>query len=140
MALDSNREVKFYTSQELIDIPADDNVKIYKGAFVGLNVSTGYARPLTAGDDFLGVAYAQADNTVAGHTAGGIRARLHQSVDIVHALSDVSSTDIGKVVYASDDDTLTLTAFGNSRVGRIVAIEGTGLVRVRCQPIASVTS
>jgi hypothetical protein len=137
MALSANREVKFYTSQELIDVPVDDNVNIYKGAFVGVNSSTGYARPLTAGDDFLGVAYAQADNTVSGHTAGGIDARLHQSIDVVHALSGVAATDIGSEVYASDDETLTLTSTSNTRIGRIVAIEGTNLVRVRCQPIAS---
>lgn len=140
MALSANRDVKFYSSQELIDIPVDDNVTIYKGAFVGLNATTGYARPLVAGDDFLGVAYGQADNTGSGHTAGGIRVRLHQSVDIVHALSGASSTDVGRVVYASDDETLTFTAAGNSRVGRIVAVEGTNLVRVRCQPIASLSS
>jgi 3D (Asp-Asp-Asp) domain-containing protein len=140
MALSSNRELKFYASQELIDVPVDDNVNIYKGAFVGANSSTGYARPLTADDDFLGVAYKQADNTVSGHTAGGITVRLHQSVDIVHTLSGVAATDIGSVVYASDDGTLTLTSTGNSRVGRIVAIEGTNLVRVRCHPIASLSS
>ncbi len=137
MALSSNREVKFYTSQELIEIAVDDDVNIYKGAFVGVNSSTGYARPLTAGDDFLGVAYKQADNTVTGHTAGGINVRLHQSIDIIHTLSGVSATDIGSVVYASDDGTLTLTSTDNTRIGRIVAIEGTDMARVRCQPIAS---
>jgi len=140
MALSANRELQFYASQELIEVPVDDNVDIYKGAFVGVNASTGYARPLTAGDDFLGVAYKQADNTVAGHTAGGIKVRLHQSIDIVHTLSGVANTDIGSVVYASDDGTLTLTSSGNSRIGRIVAIEGANLVRVRCQPVASLSS
>lgn len=140
MALSANRELKFYTSQELVDIPVDDNVNIYKGAFVGVNASTGYGRPLVAADDFLGVAYQQADNTASGHTAGGINVRLHQSIDIVHTLSGAAATDIGSAVYASDDGTLTLTSSGNSRVGRIVAIEGTNLVRVRCQPIASLSS
>ncbi len=137
MALSANRELQFYTSRELIDLPVDDNVNIYKGALVGLNASTGYARPLTAGDAFLGVAYAQADNTVSGHSAGGVAVRLHQDIDIIHVLSGVAQTNVGAVVYASDDGTLTLTASGNSRVGRIVAVEGTDLVRVRCQPIAS---
>lgn len=140
MALSSSRELKFYTSQELVDIPVDDDVNIYKGAFVGANSLTGYARPLTAGDEFLGVAYKQADNTVSGHSAAGIDVRLHQSIDIVHTLSGAAVTDIGSVVYASDDETLTLTSSGNTRVGRIVAIEGTDLVRVRCQPIASMSS
>jgi hypothetical protein len=137
MALTADRNVSFYVSQELIELPVDDNIVIYKGALVGRNRSTGYARGLVAGDEFLGVAYAQASNTATGHTAGGVRVRLHQAVDIVHALAGVVTADIGKDVFASADDTLTLTPTGNSRVGRIVAVEGSGVARVRCQPIAA---
>lgn len=135
MALSADREVKFYASAELIDLPVDDNVVIYKGALVGRNRATGYARPLVAGDEFLGVAYRQVDNTVAGHTAGGLRVRLHQALDIVHAVSGVVQGDIGRVVYASADDTLTLSSAGNSRIGRVVAVESTNVARVRCQPV-----
>lgn len=137
MALSANRDVKFYAGQELVEVGVDDNVRIFKGAFVGRNGSTGYARPLIAGDDFLGVAYAEADNTIAGHTAGGIRVRLHQHVDVVHALSGLANTDLGVEVYASDDGTLTKTSTDNSRIGRVAAIEAAGLARVRCQPKAS---
>ncbi|HRS28588.1 MAG TPA: hypothetical protein P5255_10005, partial [Phycisphaerae bacterium] len=77
MALVENRELAFYTSQELIDLPVDDNVKIFKGALVGRNRSTGFARGLVAGDEFLGIAYQEADNTGAGHAAGAVRVRLH---------------------------------------------------------------
>jgi hypothetical protein len=108
MALTTNRDLQFYAVQELIDLPVDDNVNIYKGGFVGRNRTTGFARPLTAGDEFLGVAYKQADNTIAGHSAGGVNVRLHQMIDIVHSLSGVANADIGKDVYASDDGTLTL--------------------------------
>lgn len=135
MALSENRELVFYTSQELIDLPVDDNVKIYKGAVVGRNRSTGYARGLVAGDEFLGVAYQEADNTGAGHTAGGVNVRLHQNVDVVHAVTGVVTGDIGRDVYASDDGTLTLAPAGNSRVGRVVAVEAANLARVRCRPI-----
>jgi len=136
MALTADREVQFYAAQELIDIPVDDNVVVYKGAFVGRNRSTGYARGLVAGDEFLGIAYRQADNTISGHSAGGITARLHQSIDIVHTLTGVATGDIGKDVYASDDGTLTLSPTGNSRIGRIVAVEATNTARVRCQPLS----
>jgi len=138
MALTADREVVFYASQELIDFPVDDNVKIYKGALVGRNRSTGYARSLVAGDEFLGLAYGQVDNTVSGHAAGGRNVRLHQSVDIVHALTGVTVADVGKDVYSSDENTLTLTAGGYTRIGRIVAVEGTNLARVRCQPVFQV--
>jgi hypothetical protein len=137
MALTANRELQFYAVQELIDLPVDDNVNIYKGAFVGRNRTTGLARPLVAGDEFLGVAYRQADNTIAGHAAGGINIRLHQAIDIVHTLSGVANADIGKDVYASDDSSLTLTPTGNSRVGRVVAADATNLARVRCKPVSS---
>lgn len=135
MALTANLELVFYATQELIELPVDDSASIYKGAFVGRNRSTGYMRPLTAGDEFVGVAYAAALNTASGHTAGGINVQLHQMVDIVHALTGVASADIGKDVYASDDGTLTLTPTGNSRIGRIVAVESSNMARVRCMPL-----
>jgi hypothetical protein len=139
MALSADRELEFFASQELVDIPVDDNLKIYKGAFVGRNRATGYARALVAGDELLGIAYRQVDNTVSGHSAGGVSVRLHQALDIVHTLTGVTQADIGKDVYASADDTLALTPLGNSRVGRIVAVDGTNLARVRCEPVAQVS-
>jgi len=139
MALSANRELSFFASQELIEVPVDDNIKVYKGALVGRNRSTGFARGLVAGDEFLGVAFRQADNTMVGHTAGGINVKLHQAVDIVHPLTGVANGDIGKDVYASDDETLTLSPGSNSRIGRVVAVEATNLARVRCQPVASLS-
>jgi uncharacterized protein YwlG (UPF0340 family) len=139
MALTTDRDLDFYASQELIDIPVDDNIKVYKGALVGRNRATGYARALVAGDEFLGIAYRRADNTAAGHTAGGVKVRLHQGIDSVHALTGVVNADIGKDVYASADDTLTLAPAGNSRIGRVVAVESTNVARVRCAPIAQVS-
>jgi len=135
MALTADRNVEFFASADLVDLPVNDNVKVYKGALVGRDRATGFARPLVAGDEFLGIAYRQADNTVAGHTAGGINVRLHQRVDIVHALPGVTNMDIGKDVYASHEDTLTLTPTGGSRVGRVVVVEGAGVARVRCEPV-----
>jgi hypothetical protein len=139
MALTADRNVDFFASQELVDLPVKDNVCIYKGALVGRERASGYARPLVAGDDFLGVAYRRADNTGPGHAAGAVNVRLHQMIDVVHSLAGVVQTDLGKDVYASADDTLTLTPTGNSRIGRIVALEGSGVARVRCRPITALT-
>lgn len=135
MALTANRELVFYATQELIELPVDDSASIYKGALVGRNRTTGYMRALTAGDDFVGVAYAAAINTASGHAAGGINVQLHQMIDIVHALTGVVNADIGKDVYASDDGMLTLTPTGNSRIGRVVAVESANTARVRCMPV-----
>ena len=139
MALSADREISIFASQELIDIPVDDNVTIYKGSFVGRNRSTGYARALVGGDEFLGIAYQQADNTISGHAAGGINVRLHRSVDVVHTLTGVSAGDIGKEVYASADDTATLLPVGGSRIGRVVAVDSANTARVRCQPIVGLS-
>ncbi len=139
MALTADRNVDFFASQELVDLPVEDNVCIYKGALVGRERATGYARPLIAGDDFLGVAYRRADNTGSGHAAGALTVRLHQMIDIVYPLAGAVQSDLGKDVYASADDTLTLTPNGNSRIGRIVALQGAGMVRVRCRPVTALT-
>ena len=132
MALSDNRELKQFASQALVDLPVEGGKVIYKGAFIGLDGTTGYAQPLTAGDTFVGVAYAKADNSAG--SSGDITVRAHQAIDIVHTLSGVTQADVGALVYASADDTLTLTATSNSRVGRVVAVEGSNLARVRIQP------
>lgn len=137
MPLTADRDVELFASLESLDLPVDDNVIIYRGAFVGRNRTTGYFRPLVAGDEFVGIAYRKADNTVAGHTAGGITARVYQQIDITHALSGLVDADIGKEVYASDDSTLTLTPTGNSRIGRIVAVDSSNVARVRAQPLGA---
>lgn len=139
MPMTANRELSFYPTYDGVDIGVDANANIYKGALVGRNRSTGYARPLVAGDEFLGVAYRQANNTLPGNTAGGINVRLHQAIDVVAPVSAVATGDIGREVFASADDTLTLTPSGNSRVGRVVAIESSGVARVRCQPLPSLS-
>lgn len=137
MPLTTDRDLIFFASSEYIDHPVDDNVRIYRNALVGRNRATGLARPLVAGDEFLGLAYRQADNTYSGHTPGGINVRLHQVVDVVHALAGLVVGDVGKDVYATDDSTLTLTPTGASRVGRITSLDGTSAARIRLQPLPS---
>lgn len=139
MPLTQDRELEFFASSELLDIAVDANVKVFKGAYVGRNRMTQFARPLSTGDEFLGVAYRVADNTFPGNIAGGIDARVFQGLDINDALAGVTSADVGKDVYASDDATLTLSPAGTSRIGRVVAVLGGGLARVRCQPAHELT-
>ena len=86
-------------------------VHVYKGGFVGLNAS-GYARPLTAGDRLLGLAYEEADNSSGSN--GDDTVRVFTVGDFDHALTGAAVTDIGRPVFASDDATLTFTADGNT--------------------------
>lgn len=89
---------------------------IYEGAAVGDNGS-GYARPLEAGDPFLGFAEKKADNS--GGSAGDINVRVLARGKVVLPISSLAITDRGKDVYASDDNTFTLTQGSNTRVGYV---------------------
>ena len=100
---------------------------LYEGAAIGDNGS-GYARPLNAGDPFLGFAVEDADNSAGA--AGAINVWLRTEGRIQLAISGLAITDVGKQVYASDDDTFTLTATSNSRIGRVLrwVSSGVGIV------------
>jgi hypothetical protein len=96
---------------------------IYQGAAVGDNGS-GYARPLEAGDPFRGFADVKADNS--NGAAGAITVRTRTRGRIKLPITSLAITDVGKDVYASDDDTFTLTQGSNTRIGHVVAWLETG--------------
>jgi hypothetical protein len=108
-------------------LPVIANDIIYQFAAVGDNGS-GYARPLQAGDPFRGFAEATVDNS--GGSAGDKDVRLIESGKILLNISGLTITDVGKPVYASDDDTFVLTASTNSFIGRVVRFvkAGVGIV------------
>lgn len=97
---------------------------IYQGAAVGDNAS-GYARPLVAGDPFRGFADEKADN--AAGSAGDKTVRCRKNGLIKLAIAALAITDVGKDVYASDDETFTLTQSTNTRIGHVVAWLETGV-------------
>lgn len=107
---------RIFQMSEYADIPAVASDIIYEGAAVG--DSSGTARPLVAGDAFLGFADRIADNSAGA--AGAINVRCRQKGKIQLAVAGVASTDdIGATVYASDDDAFTLTAGANTAIGKV---------------------
>lgn len=97
--------------------PVLASAKIYEGAFVGL--SSGYARGLVAGDVFVGVAVKQVEETTAVNGAADVEVYAGQ-FDMECAVTGASAvTDVGSDVYASADNTLTLTAGSNTWVGYV---------------------
>ncbi|GAH72365.1 unnamed protein product, partial [marine sediment metagenome] len=100
---------------DMNSIPIIDNDIVYEGAMVGLSVTTdepGYGKPLAAGDVaadeiFLGHSIFKVDNTGGAKGAKNIRLRTGR-YRLLCALAGVI-TDVGKPVYASDDETLSLT-------------------------------
>ena len=90
---------------------------IYEGAAVGDNGS-GIARPLVAADPFLGFAMRKADNSAGAESA--INVMVKQRGEIQLAVTGVASADdLGATVYASDDDTFTLTSTSNTAIGKV---------------------
>lgn len=88
---------------------------VYGHSYVGLN--SGNARALNAGDTFLGVAIRRTDNSEGA--AGDRRVDTEQGQHIKVTISGADADDLGKIVYASDDNTETLTVGSNTAVGEL---------------------
>jgi hypothetical protein len=115
------------------DIPMIAADIIYEGAMVGDN-GAGYARPLVAGDEFLGHCMETINNSAgaAGDKTvkvwGGNRYRM--SVALVGVI-----TDYAQPVYASDDGTVTFSAgTGNTYVGVITRYQSATRMEVEFRP------
>ena len=101
---------------------------IYEGAAVGENAA-GYARPLVAGDVFLGFAEGKVDNSSG--SAGDKNIQVKSKGYVKLAISAIAITSNDRVaVYASDDNTFTLTATSNSLIGYVAQWLETGYAMV----------
>jgi len=100
---------------------------IHEGAAVGLE-NQGYARPLQAGDHFIGFAEDTADNVCGKH--GDKRVRVKHCGKIKLPIEGLQLNHVGQPVFASDDNTFTLKAEHNSRIGVVYRLEkeGVGIV------------
>jgi hypothetical protein len=101
---------------------------IYEGAAVGENGS-GYARPLVAADPFLGFAMEQVDNSAGSAGDKRVRVMIRGSVTLPIAALAITAND-HPPVYASDDNTFTLTSSGNTKIGWVRRWISTGLAVV----------
>lgn len=99
------------------DFPVLAATKIYQGSFVGLNLANGYVRPLVAGDLFVGHCDAEADNSAGANGAISVKTYAGK-YRLEVTLTGVAITDTNKSVFASDDNTLSLTPTA-SRVGKV---------------------
>ncbi len=128
LAADKVRPYYFSGNPIREEYPVIANDAIYRGAAVGENGS-GYSRPLVAGDPFQGFAVARADNT--GGSAGDIRVTVEQKGFIELPISALAVTANDRpAVYASDDDTFTLTVGTNSLIGYVSRWVSTGIAVV----------
>ena len=113
---------------ELEDYPVIASDIIYEGSAVGENGS-GYARPLVAADPFLGFAQRKADNSAGAAGAINVTVRTRGKVQLAISSIGITAND-RPAVYASDDDTFTLTATSNSLIGYVSRWVETGVAIV----------
>ena len=117
-----------YELGDLNSLPMVATDIIYEGAAVGIAAASGNARPLNAGDAFAGFCIQNADNATG--SAGDVRVQVKTHGEVQLPVTNVAATDIGKPVYASDDDTFVLTATGNSYIGKVKRFVSTGVAVV----------
>ena len=101
---------------------------IYQGAAVGLVPSTGHARPLAAGDQFVGFAVTDADNSAGAAAAINVEVATEGEVQL--AVSGAVITDVGSPVYATDDDTFVFSPVSGVFIGFVKRFVSSGIVVV----------
>ena len=124
LATDSNR---IYELGDINQVPVKGSSIIYQGAAVGGN-SSGYARSIANGDKFLGFADEHIDNSGGGDGLKTVRVRKRGA--ILLDISGVALGDIGKSVYATDDNTFTLSDTNAVYIGQISRIDSSGVALV----------
>ena len=110
------------------EVPVIASDIIYAGAAVGESAATGTGRPLVALDNFMGFCIEQCDNSAGA--AAALLCKVYASGYAELTVTGVDNiNDEGATVYASDDDTFTLTSTSNTQIGKIKrVISGTTCV------------
>lgn len=124
-----------YQLGDLEDYPVVAADIIFEGAAVGENAS-GYSRPLVAGDPFQGFADRKADNSAGAAGAINVTVKTRGRIRLPIAGLAITAND-RPAVYASDDDTFTLTATSNSLIGYVSRWVETGVAIVEFDALAA---
>jgi hypothetical protein len=109
-ALAADTAINTKVDRDLLSYPVADNVLIYKGSLITINAA-GYAIPAadTASTIFAGIADAHVDNTITGHTAGGLSCTVQRDRVALLTATGLAQTSVGLAVYVLDSGTVALT-------------------------------
>ena len=130
---------KYFDHQEnkLCTLPVVASDVIYAGALVKANAA-GYAEPCAAeaGAVFVGIATETIDNSAGA--AGDLSVEILRGVDVTFTgQTGFEQADIGSKVYASDDQTISVTQASNEQeVGTVVEYISATSVRVQLKNLA----
>lgn len=118
--LADNKEV-IEKARRLLSYPAAVDI-IYRGAIVKINAA-GYAAPMAAeaGAFMAGIAEEKVDNSAG--SAGDVEVKVLREGIFEVVAAGMAQADLGSLVYASDDQTVSTTQGANEvLVGRIVEV------------------
>ena len=119
---------RVYELGDINSLPVKASWKVFEGAAVGIDAAVGYARGLCNGDAFAGFCIQNADNSAGSD--GDVRVQVKTHGEVQLPVTNVAITDIGKPVYAFDEDTFVLTAMSNSYIGKVKRFVSTGVAVV----------
>lgn len=120
--------IRAFELGDLNEVPVVASDIIYEGAAVGVVAASGHARPLAAGDKFVGFAQRKADNSAG--LAAAINVCVIRSGEVQLPVTGAVITDIGQPVYATDDDTFQFNPVGASFIGFVKRFVSSGVVVV----------
>lgn len=108
--------------------PVQASSTIYAGSAVSIDTG-GEVGPLNTSDaGFLGFAVSKADNSSG--SAGDIKADIISEGYVELSVTGLDdNNDIGDTVYATDDNTFTLTASGAIAIGKVFSISDTSTTK-----------
>lgn len=133
--VDTRRYSEETVPRKLMKLPVAAATHIYQGTIVALNLS-GYIVPASADPSLhvVGVAQEEVDNSAG--SAGALECPVERGAFYwtnSSSTAAVSETDIGRIVYAADDKTISRTNVAGTypACGKVLGFEGT-------QPIVEV--
>ena len=109
-----------------MNIPMAEETVIMEATMVAVNAD-GYAVPASKeeGLTIAGCAMRFTDN--ASGSAGDVKVPIRRGAFVWDNDGSIEETDLLKDAYVSDEKTVTITAEGSSRAGKILAVDSDGV-------------
>ncbi len=113
-------------SGSIINIQAAEGEKIAEATMVAINLD-GYAETASKkeGLAIAGCAMRYTDNSAG--SAGDVEVPVKRGAFVWNNDGSIKKTDILKDAYVADETTVTITAEGSSRAGKILAVDPDGV-------------
>ena len=121
MALSANQTRNYVKRTDVEALPVQASSIVYVGSAVSIDTG-GEVGPLATGDaGFYGFALEKVDNSSG--SAGDVNVEVVTAGKVELTITGLNDNDdIGDKVYATDDNTFTLTASGAKAIGKVAQI------------------